>query len=442
VQSKAPLAVREITVSLGRSEVKAVVHYFSGDEAWATHIEYLVHHGLPLLEKANGFPYAGPAAIDIVESGYRDTHGYAGSANKQGRIRLTPLVEDQIVLHELSHFWSEPFEPRWLREGMADYTANMVAVQLGAEPDRTPDTIPDAPRLADWQQPRYVSTRVPGLVLDAAGAAIPRDIERAGYIRSLRFVDLLAERAGAEGIARSNAHIADKKAKGDARGYLDALDDVTAKQHADLFAAWILTDADVKMLPARESARKSVALLRGRASPSGFTVPGEVADALARWEFSRALAYSETLSTALDKHRQTATQAHDAGFTLSNGFIHAFSASSESARRYADDEAAAFDAVRSAIAHGRGKHGLLTRVGLVGADLYPPESEAREALARGDHEQAMRSANLIARRIDRAEEDGRWRVGFAGGTILVLAVVATLLLRRRQSARPPRHTAQ
>src|SRR5215203_442890 len=119
-----PLATRTSRVALGRGTVAITISSFSGDEAWAARIEETIRRGMPLLEDANGFPYSGPTAIEIMESGYQDTHGYEGLTSSGGRIRLTPVVDDQTVLHEVSHLWSGIFASRWLAEGMADFTAN------------------------------------------------------------------------------------------------------------------------------------------------------------------------------------------------------------------------------------------------------------------------------------------------------------------------------
>jgi hypothetical protein len=177
------LAARTSRVNLAAGEVELKVQHFAGDESWAARVEDVVRRGLPLIEEANGYPYPGPPTIDIIESGYRATHGYEGIATTRGGIRLTPVVEDQTILHEMAHLWSGIFGSRWLAEGMADYIANIAARRLGVKPESVPEPLPAAPRLEEW-----------GPLQSQLGASRPeRDLESAGYGRSLRFVELLAE---------------------------------------------------------------------------------------------------------------------------------------------------------------------------------------------------------------------------------------------------------
>src|SRR5215216_261085 len=256
----AVLATHTSAVPLSRATVELRVQYFAGDEAWAARVEDIVRRGLPILEEANGYAYPGLPAIEIVESGYRDTHGYEGVASAQGRIRLTPVVEDQTVLHEVSHLWSGIFASRWLAEGMADFTANIAARRLGLRPETVEEPVPAAPLLEQWGPLRS----------QIAITREERQQEEAGYARSLRFLELLAGRTGSRALALANATLAQERIKGTARSYLDTLEGLTHQEMAPLFAEWALAPEDVARLPARATAWGRAADLRARAAAAGL----------------------------------------------------------------------------------------------------------------------------------------------------------------------------
>ena len=414
-------------VPLSGGEVSVTVQHFAGEEAWAARVAEIVRRGLPLLEEANGFPYPGPPAIEIVESGYRETHGYEGLASSQGRIRLTPVVEDQTVLHEVAHLWSGVFASRWLAEGMADYTANVVARRLGLKPEVIREPLPAAPRLEAWGPLRSQVTVT----------REQREREEAGYARSLRFVELLAERVGPRGITTANARLVQERIRGTARTYLDVLEEGSGVTLAPLFAEWALTPADAELLPARRAARAHAAALRERAARSGLTAPAELDQALRAWEFDRAEQIVATAAAALDTHEQTLARARAAGIDLGDGFGAAFARSAEEAATVAEEQAAALAAVSAAVERARTARSPLMRAGLLGADLAGREAEARAALARGDYRAATAAANAVQRRLDHAARDGAIRIGVALGALPLLAGLG--FWRRRSVPRSRRH---
>ena len=422
------VASRGSRVPLAAGAVEVTVQHFTGDEAWAARVDDLIRRGLPILEQANGYPYPGPPSIEVVESGYRDTHGYEGLASSQGRIRLTPVVDDQTVLHEVAHLWSGVFASRWLAEGMADYTANVAIRQLGLKPDAAKTPLPTAPRLEEWGPLRS----------QIAVSRAERDLEEAGYARSLRFVELLAERAGTAAIGAANATLAREKLRGTARTYLDLLEEITGTTFAPLFAEWALTIADVQQLPARQVARANTTRLRERAARAGLTVPHDLERALRAWEFGRAEELAAAASAALDTHQRTEEQARATGYELGGRFAAAFAGSAEEAAEVARGEAAALDAVHEATERVSENRSLIMRLGLLGSDLSAQADAARRDLARGDFESAGLRASAIEHRVDGAARNGAIRIALVTGAFLLLT--ACVLLRGRSRAHP-RHRA-
>ena len=420
------LATWTSRVQLARTQVEVKIQHFAGDEAWAARVDDLIRRGLPLLEEANGFPYPGLPVIEVVESGYRDTHGYEGLANTQGRIRVTPVVDDQTVLHEMSHLWSGIFASRWLAEGMADYTANVAARRLGLRAATGSGALQPATPLEDWGPLRS----------QIAVTRQERELEEAGYNRSLYFLELLAVRLGPRALASANATLAQERIAGTARSYLDALEQVSAQPLAPLFAEWALRPEDVAKLPARAAARAAAAEVTAQAVAAGLAAPNDIQLALIAWEFGRAQELAGTARAALSQHRETLERARAAGYDLGQQFGVVFADDVVGAAALAGEEARALAAVQAADARLVGDRTPLMRVGLAGSGLDTTAAEARGALARGDFRSAIERADAVEKRLDGAARDGAIRIALATGVLALAA--GGLLVRGRFRMRPRR----
>jgi hypothetical protein len=417
------MASRHSRVPLTGATVQVTVSNFTGDDAWAARVEDIVRRGLPLLEEANGFPYPGPAAIEIVESGYRDTHGYEGLANNQGRIRLTPVADDQTILHEIAHLWSGIFASRWLAEGMADYTANAAARALNVRPTSVPQPLPSSPVLEEWGALRR----------QIVVSSDERELEESGYARSLRFIEILAERAGQRVLREVNTSLAQEGLRAGARTYLDVLEDVTDTSYAQLFADWAFTSSDIELLPVRADARAAAADLRERAAQTGLTEPKDLTDALRAWDFTQAQQLIAVAGEALDVHGETDARAREAGYEIGDRFAEAYGRSADEAGEAARVESSALSAVQAAGARLNDDRSLVMRVGLFGRDLTGDAADARESLAGGDFEEAIERSAALQRRLDTADRDGIIRLAVTAGALIFL--LGVLLLRRRSRRR-------
>jgi hypothetical protein len=415
------MASRASRAALPSATVQVKVSYFTGDESWAAHVEDVIRRGLPLLEEANGFPYPGPSTIEVVESGYRDTHGYEGLANRQGGIRLTPVADDQTILHEVSHLWSGVFASRWLAEGMADFTANVAARTLNIRPTTVPQPLPTSPVLEEWGALRR----------QIVVSSDERELEESGYARSLRFVEILAERAGPRALRDTNAALARDGLRASARTYLDVLEFITGARLASLFADWAFTSSDIELLPARAGAHAAATDLQRRAGQSGMTQPQDLTDALRAWDFVRAQRLIATASEALDVHAETASRAGDAGYELGDRFSSAYTRSAEEAGEVARLETEALAASQAAAGRLHDERSLVMRVGLLGRDLTGDAAGTRDSLAQGEFESAIEQSAALQRRLDMAGRDGIVRLAVAAGVLIMLLG----LLARRQRTR-------
>lgn len=428
------MASRSSRVTLAESTVQVDVSHFAGDEAWAARVEEIVRRGMPLLERANGYRYQGPRTIEVVESGYRDTHGYEGLANNQGRIRLTPVADDQTILHEISHLWSGIFASRWLAEGMADYTANTAARAMNIPVATVPQPLPPSPRLEDWG----------ALGRQIAVSSAEREREESGYARSLRFVELLSERAGAETLQTVNATLAQEGSRAGARRYLDAIEDATGGSYAPLFAEWAFTGADIQLLPARAKTRDAAAALNERATRIGLDSPADLTEALRAWDFDRAQRLIASADEAITLHVDTTSRADESSLRLSDRFAETFARSADEAAPVARAEANALDAV-GAVGRLEDDRSLVMRVGLLGRNLSADAAAARDAFARGEFETAIEQSDALQGRLDTAARDGIIRIAVAVcGLLLLLGVLVARgrSLGRRAGDGAPRRIAR
>jgi hypothetical protein len=412
------MTARTSRVTLSSATVQVTVSHFTGDESWAARVEDVVRRGLPLLEEANGYPYPGPATIEVVESGYRDTHGYEGLANNQGRIRLTPVADDQTILHEISHLWSGIFASRWLAEGMADYTANIAARALNIRPTSVPQPLPSSPVLEEWGALRR----------QIVVSSDERELEESGYARSLRFIEILGERAGQRALRDTNTALAQDDLRVGARTYLDVLEDVTGASYAQLFADWAFTSSDIELLPARADARAAASELRQRADQAGFEEPGDLIGALRAWDFDRVQRLITAAVEALDVHADTEVRAAGAGYELGDRFATAYARSAEEAVAVARMEADALAASQAAAGRLNDDRSLVMRVGLFGRDLSGEVAGIGDALAHGDFETAIEQSSALQQRLDTADRDGIVRLVVVAGALIVL--LSVFLLRQ------------
>jgi hypothetical protein len=326
-------------------------------------------------------------------------------------------------LHEISHLWSGIFASRWLAEGMADYTANVAARPLNIRPTTVPQPLPSSPVLEEWGALRR----------QIVVSSDERELEESGYARSLRFVEILAERTGPRALRDVNAALSREGLRASARTYLDVLEFVSGASLASLFADWAFTSSDVELLPARAETHAAAAALQQRAGQAGLTQPQDLTDALRAWNFPRAQQLIAIAGGALDAHTETEGRASEIGYELGDRFTSSYARSAEEAGEVARVEAEALAASQAAAERLHDERSLVMRVGLFGRDLTDDAAGIRDAVANGKYETAITESGALQRRMDTADRDGAIRLAVTAGVLVTM--LAVFVLRHRSRGR-------
>ncbi len=436
-----------IDLSLRQRNVSVTLTYFPGEEPWAQHLQQLITAALPIIEDLYGFPYSGPFAINVAERGRQVILGYEGltSCDPRGAcdIAISPVADDFTALHEFAHLWSNIYARRWLVEGFAELMAREAPGRLppgliqGASAPR-PESALDL-RLDEWADITSVVA-----ISDAE-----RQVENAGYDRSLRFLLLLRDQAGLDAIQRANAAIAQSGQPADSRRFMDALEDISGRNLDELFAQWVFPDSLAPTLQARRQARDRLSALAAQAQAEGLSqdIPAAVREDIAAWRFDDALAALDRAEAGL----QTYAQIKDSLFALRRD-VQAAALSLpetidaalarwdfESARLAATAARGALDAYTAARQKVDAPRSLWRRFGLLGGSN--PQSAlntAASAFARGDFQTATDKANSAARAIDDAPRTALVRLLiFLGILTAIAATIGVALWFSRRRSRWP-----
>lgn len=272
-------------IPLGEGTVKLTVTNFGDNAAWSERVRSLTVAALPILEEVMGSPYSGPDTIRISQRGQQELFGYAGTASCNPiscLIGVSPTADDMTTLHELAHLWSDPFQNRWLAEGLAVFASLVTAERLGLQPDppvQFPEDTPPYP-LDNWGLPRNQLSATPE----------ERLLESQGYDWSNLFFQRLEQTIGLEGLKATNGALAGLPEDSvDSRRYMDALEDATGGNSDDLFRDWVFPPELASEIDARRQARDRLAALHTQAEPLGLIVPQQVQEEIAAWRFAQAL---------------------------------------------------------------------------------------------------------------------------------------------------------
>ncbi len=122
-------------IPLQEQDVRIRVRYVSGEDAWAQKIVSVLTRALPELERIHGFPYQGSDEIEVRRSTSSDIWGYEGMLMDEDSIYIQPNAPNSTIVHEAAHLWSRPFEPVWLFEGWAEWSAREAVQRLEMDPE-------------------------------------------------------------------------------------------------------------------------------------------------------------------------------------------------------------------------------------------------------------------------------------------------------------------
>jgi hypothetical protein len=364
----------DMTVQTGGGAQALKLRYLPGDAGWASHVRSLVTRGLPVLEGVIGSPLKLREDFTMLEVGSGELGGYEGIFQcleaQLCRIGVVEGAADQIVLHELAHLWTTKYDERWLAEGIAEFSAEKAAGQMGLPVEQAfgpPYTEPIY--LQEWSK----SLLFGPVTRDAALR------ELAGYRESVLLFGDLEKAAGMGAIQQANAK---SEAEGDidSKDYLDFLEAASSTDLVPLFRERVFPPSFSPTLQRRAQAKDALAGLMYFTANSEYAIqPAAIETAIDDWEFF----------TALDAVDHARTFMKD--FPL------------------AQDEQ---------------KHvSLWQHLGLIGKDPAGNLTLAKAAFDKGDYTIAGQKARSAENDYSTASQSARDRVLFAFAALVVIAVL-------------------
>lgn len=381
--------------SLSETQVRLRASYFPGERAWASHVLDVASAGLSALERLFGFPYSAPETLRIVPSGEQELRGYGGSFNcgaKACTVRISPVVDDLVLLHELAHAWTLVYNERWLREGLAEFMARRAAERIDVPLTIVDYALPAAPSV-DLKLDAWTNPPLPVATEEQARR------ETAGYDRSFRFVRLLARRFGMEALRHANASIYQELGgvpeageSADTRMFFDHFDEATGEAAIDaLFLRWVFRQEDAPLVRERREAVDRYEELEGAYAFADLTLHPRVARALRDWDFAAA------------REAMAAAEAALAAYVDAYQAVHA-------------------------------DRSLWARFGLLFRDPQAVLDDAAEAIEAGRFDVGSERARSAEAMIDEAGRVARDRLLIALGVLAIgtLAVVGAWYVRRRR----------
>ncbi len=403
---------------------------FVGDDYWPVRVSAIAREVLPAIERLNGFPYAGPKSVEVVESPIAELQGYGGEAqvsSSSALLRVTPSADAAVMAHELAHLWSFPYRDRWQREGMAEYTAQ-VALHGAAQ---TTTTLAAHLTAIGRDPNRFPLSRWDALISLLATDSTARDRTLWAYEAATAVVARIFQLLPSGTVERAALTAMTNGQAIGTRAWLDALEPGLVRDEPldALFADWVLPPSDAGLLKARRAARARVAYVTERLDRADLAMPPAVHDALVRWDFSSATALADALLPLPGAYAELRQLAPDAGQRPFDGFTERLAAAQTAAdvTSILGDIAQRQDALRALIDATNLMNGPRTfwqRAGLFRSDVARELVRARSLYARGDPAAAAGLARSVSLRVQESGREGERRVA-AGGAI-ALAVLALL----------------
>ncbi len=432
-------------VAVKEKSVPVKLSYFKGEGATATHLKELVTKALPIIEELAGFKYPSKARLDISQSGRQAILGYEGLTTcdlSSCDIMISPVSDDETVLHELAHLWSEIYGKRWLSEGMAQIIAEETAARLpaglvkGEPPQHAPSDV--LLQLDEW-----------GGVDTVIGASKDKlAVETAGYDRSLRFFYILRHDLGLDALKKANAEIARRGSPMDSERYLDRLEEASGKRLDDLFLEWVFAPTMAPVLKERREARDRLASVTDRAIKGGLSdeIPGDIQVLVDAWDFESAFtALDEAENNLREFDRLKAqldsltSEAQSVGLDLPSAILETMKRwNLSSATEQLSGARDALDAYSEARKQVDAPRTIWQRFGLIGKNPVGDLDTAATSFATGDFEGAAESADRAKDAVEGASGAAFRRMLVVGAAFGIFAAgigVAFWISLRRERER-------
>lgn len=273
-------------IPLEKQDVRIVVRFVTGEEAWAHKVLDVMTQALPELERIHGFPYLGSDVLEVVRSSVGDIAGYEGMLVDEDTIQMQPTAPNATIVHETAHLWSWPFEDVWLFEGWAEWSAREAIRRMEMDPEAPPYRLPrrDTIKLSlqDWQH----------VGVDTAEDARMEDY---GYAKSYDTMKRLAKLVGLATLQEANAYFADASRwhpyyQADSYAYLEyLLEHVdkkrTRQQVRKLWRNRVLNREGKAMLAQRDTMWKTLQKIEARGEKLGWGAPQSLRREMLYWQF-------------------------------------------------------------------------------------------------------------------------------------------------------------
>jgi hypothetical protein len=431
----------DANVPLGGGTADLEVRAFADDAAWGERTLSLIERALPLMEEEIGLPYPRVGGLILIESVASDASGFAETANAGTEILVAFDQPPFTALHQVAHVWlsSALIDSRWIREGMASEIAARVATELDVE--RPYDPAAESTERAEAAFP-----------LDAWAAAAEPAVEGYAHAASWAFISELSEAVGADALrtvlvrvassigpyaeseieAVAPADGATAQAPLTSRGLLDQLQTVTDADLSEQFAARVFGEADAALLPARAEARAAFDGLL--ADADGWGAPDPVRAAMTDWSFDDAERQMADAVAWLAARDDLLREMEAAGLSAPDRLQQAYRSFGGGPEAVAelDAQRSVVEAYTATAGDVNGSRTFLERVGLIGGpDPAQQMTLANGRFADGDLRGSVEAITEAQRILGSAEAGGMVRLVSAGLVVLILAILAVLLFRRR-----------
>ena len=424
------------------------VRAFADDEAWGQRTSALLVEALPLIEAEVGLPYPRIGQLIVTESVASGGSGFGEQPAGGTEIAIAFDQPPFTALHQVTHVWISPelVDSRWLREGLtsafAARVSQAVEVQLPFDPAERSTALAEA-----------------AFPLDAWTADAGVEGESYGYAASWAFVQQLETLVGPEAIRTVLARVAggigpyqsadvepDPPLDGVAapasslttRSFLDQLETVSGQSVSDAFAAQVLTEGDVALLPERAEARAAFDDLVE--AGGSWQPPDPLLGAMTAWQFADAHAQIDLAAAWLERRDELLAAMDAVGLSAPDRLRQAYRTfgGGPEAIDELEAEQAVVDAYAGTAAEVNGERSFVERVGLIGG----PDPAAQLNLANGrftdgDLRGAIEAVTEAQRIVASAETGGIVRIASAILVIVLVLALAVLLVRRRTSYTAP-----
>ena len=418
----------------------ALLKYWPGDDEWAEFASDVVATGIPELEFLIGRPWPVEDELEIVESGIPHAYGFGGWYDSSSDVvEVGDALDAQVMLHELSHAWfnDEFAHERWFGEGLAELYSNLALERMDRDFERAEKVSTEheqALPLATWEQAVREAPEEDQYAYPAAWWVISEIYDEIGQESF--------QRALAGGFDATIPYIGNTEpeiVRGivDWRRTLDLFEVVGGSTNAsELYETYVIDEEDVPILDVRAEAREVYDEFV--ASSAGWGAPRELREAMAYWEFDDVSGLVGSARQVLTLRDEVLADLQDVGVTEIPVLAEVYAGAQPISDAIEEAELYAETAQVLAAAHERpdGAAGILTQIGLVGAEADARIDEAATTLSDGEIDQARAAADDVLAEVEDAP--------LIGGIVLGEAVVGLALawpLRARAKRRRRRSTA-